>query len=71
MDALYERLTVAGGEIKTVEVQLPAVERKYDEPGADIAYLRDKEKRLQDKEKQLRENERFILELILRQSPGR
>ena len=64
MDALNERLTVAEGEIKTVEVQLAAVERKLDEPGADIAYLR-------DKEKQLREKERLILELILRQSPGK
>lgn len=71
MDALNERLTVAEGEIKTVEVLLAAVERKLDEPGADIAYLRDKEKRLQDKEKQLREKERLILELILRQSPGK
>ena len=64
MDALNERLTVAEGEIKTVEVQLAAVERKLDEPGADIEYLR-------DKEKQLREKERLILELILRQSPGK
>ena len=71
MDALNERLTVAEEEIKTVEVQLAAVERKLDEPGADISYLRDKEKRLQEKEKQLREKERLILELILRQSPGK
>ena len=71
MDALQERLTVAEDEIKFVVGQLAAVERKLDEPGADISYLRDKEKRLQDKEKQLREEKRIILELILRQSPGK
>ena len=69
--ALNERLTVAEGEIKTVEVQLAAVERKLDEPGADIAYLREEKKQLRDKEKQLREEKRLILELILRQSPGK
>ena len=71
MDALQERLTVAEGEIKTVEVQLAAVERKLDEPGAEKEYLRDKEKRLQEEKRQLREKERLILELILRQSPGK
>ena len=64
MDALQERLTVAEEEIKAVEVQLAAVERKLDEPGAEKEYLR-------DKEKQLREEKRLILELILRQSPGK
>ena len=64
MDALQERLTVAEEEIKAVEGQLAAVERKLDEPSADISYLR-------DKEKQLREVKRLILELILRQSPGK
>ena len=57
MDALNDQRKVAEEEIKAVEGQLAGVERKLDEPGADIAYLRDKEKRLQDKEKQLRENE--------------
>ena len=64
MDPLNERLTVAEGEIKTVEVQLAAVERKLDEPGADIEYLR-------EKERLIREEKRLILELILRQSPGK
>ena len=49
MDALQERLTVAE-EIKAVEGQLAAVERKLDEPNADISYLRDKEKQLREKE---------------------
>jgi septal ring factor EnvC (AmiA/AmiB activator) len=82
MDALNERLTVAEGEIKTIEVQLAAVERKLDEPGADISYLREKERQLREekrqlreKERQLREEKRLILEkerLILeRQSPGK
>ena len=71
MDALQERLIVAEDEIKVVVGQLAAVERKLDEPGADITYLRDKEKRLQEEERQLREIERLILELILRQSPGK
>jgi septal ring factor EnvC (AmiA/AmiB activator) len=71
MDALNERLTVAEGEIKTVEVQLAAVERKLDEPGADIAYLRKKEDQLIEEKRQLREEKRLILEHILRQSPGK
>ena len=71
MDALNDQRKVAEDEIKVVVGQLAAVERKLDEPGADISYLRDKEKRLQDKEKQLRDKERLILELILRQSPGK
>ena len=71
MDALQERLTVAEEEIKAVKGQLAAVERKLDEPSADISYLRDKEKQLQEEKRQLREKERLILELILRQSPGK
>ena len=78
MDPLNERLTVAEGEIKTVEVQLAAVERKLDEPGADIEYLRKKEDQLREERRQLREEKRLILEekrlileLILRQSPGK
>ena len=50
--------------LKVVVRKLAAVESKLDEPGADIAYLRDKEKQLRDKE-------RLILELVLRQIPGK
>jgi septal ring factor EnvC (AmiA/AmiB activator) len=70
MDAFQERLTVAE-EIKAVEGQLAAVERGFLEPDADIAYLRDERKQLRDERRQLREKERLILELILRQSPGK
>ena len=71
MDAQEKRFTVAEEEISAVGCQLAAVERGLLEPGADIAYLRDKEKQLRDKEKQLRDNEKLILELILRQSSGK
>ena len=71
MDALNDQRKVAEDEIKVVVGQLAAVERKLDEPSADISYLRDKEKQLREKERQLREKKRLILELILRQSPGK
>ena len=71
MDALQERLIVAEDEIKVVVGQLAAVERKLDEPGADIEYLRKEKDQLQNERKQLREEKRLILELILRQSPGK
>ena len=71
MDALNDQRKVAEDEIKVVVGQLAAVERGLLEPDADIAYLRKEKDQLRDKEKQLREEKRLILELILRQSPGK
>jgi septal ring factor EnvC (AmiA/AmiB activator) len=71
MDALNDQRKVAEDEIKVVLGQLAAVERKLDEPDADIAYLRKEKDQLRDEMKQLREKERLILELILRQTPGK
>jgi septal ring factor EnvC (AmiA/AmiB activator) len=71
MDYCNERLTVAEGEIKAVEDQIADVERRLLEPDAVIQYLREEKNQLREKEHQLREKERLILEIILRQSPGR
>ena len=70
MDYCNERLTVLE-EIKVVEDQIADVERRLLEPDAVIPYLQEKEHQLRVKEHQLREKERLILEIILRQSPGR
>ena len=71
MDAFNERLTVAAEEIKVVEGQLAAVERGLHEPDADISYLRKEKDQLREKARQLREEKILILELILRQTPGK
>ena len=71
MDALQIRLTVTEEEITAVKGQLAAVERGLLEPDADLVYLRKIKDQLVDERKQLREKERLILELILRQSPGK
>ena len=69
--ALNEEWAVARVQLAKVKAQLANVESKLREPGTSEANLLEEKKQLREKEKQIREEGILLLQLILRQSPGK